>query len=248
MRRRCSRPADGSLGMLEYLAQTTILRVLCNTKSMTDTVADEVDKNITIGVLALQGDVEQHMRLVNQCGVKAIAVRFPHEIDQIEGLIIPGGESTTVGKLMARYGLDKKIIERAQAGMPIFGTCTGMILLAKSIVSSEQHRLGLMDMVVLRNAFGRQVESFEADIDVEPIGPPPVRAVFIRAPYAVEVGGGADILARYDDKSVLVRQNNLLACAFHPELTEDTRIHQYFTNMVREWASASQQPSEKPRR
>lgn len=211
---------------------------------MTDTVADEVDKNITIGVLALQGDVEQHIRSLNRCGVKAIPVRFPYEIDEIQGLIIPGGESTTVGKLMARYGLDKKIVERAQAGMPIFGTCTGMILLAKSIVGSEQPRLGLIDIVVLRNAFGRQVESFEANIDVEVIGPPPVRAVFIRAPYAVEVGSRAEVLAKYNEKCILVRQNNLLACAFHPELTDDIRIHQYFVDMVREWTSASKQPSE----
>ena len=188
---------------------------------------------IVIGVLAVQGAVEKHILMLERCGVRSIRVRFAEELDAVHGLVIPGGESTTVGKLMARYGLDKKIIERARAGMPILGTCTGMILLAKKIAGSEQHRLGLMDLTVLRNAFGRQVDSFEADLDVDVIGPPPFRGVFIRAPYAVDVNRKVEVLARYGDKIVLLREGNLLACAFHPELTDDTRIHEYFIGMVR---------------
>jgi 5'-phosphate synthase pdxT subunit len=194
---------------------------------------------VTIGVLALQGDVEKHVEMVETCGARALRVRFVREIDLIDGLIIPGGESTTVGKLMARYGMDKKIVERAAEGMPIFGTCTGMILMAKNIVGSDQQRLGLMDSTVLRNAFGRQVDSFEADLDVSCIGGTPVRAVFIRAPYAVEVHGESEVLARCDDKIVLLKQGNLLACAFHPELTEDCRVHQYFIELARSWKQES---------
>lgn len=189
--------------------------------------------DITIGVLALQGAVVPHLRTLERCGVRAIPVRFAEEIDGIDGLIMPGGESTTVGKLMARYGIDKKIVERAGQGMPVFGTCTGMILLAKEIVGSDQHRLGLMNSTILRNAFGRQVDSFEADLEIDAIGWPSFRAVFIRAPYAVNVNGKTEILARVDDKIVLTKEGNLLGCAFHPELTEDTRIHEYFIELVR---------------
>jgi len=123
--------------------------------------------DLTIGVLALQGAVEKHIAMLEKCGIRPLRVRFVEELDSVHGLIIPGGESTTIGKLMARYGLDEKIIERAGEGMPIFGTCTGMILLAKDIIGNDQHRLGLMDMTVLRNAFGRQIDSFEADLDIE---------------------------------------------------------------------------------
>ena len=140
---------------------------------------------------------------------------------------------------MTRYGLDKKIISRANEGMPIFGTCTGMILLAKDIVNSDQHRLSLMDSTVLRNAFGRQVDSFETDLDIGVIGPPAFRAVFIRAPYAVDVNGKTEVLARCDDKIVFYKQGNLLGCAFHPELTDDTRIHEYFIKLVQQSIPAS---------
>ena len=189
---------------------------------------------ITIGVLALQGDVEKHICMLERCGVRAIPIRFAEELDAIHGLIIPGGESTTIGKLVTRYGLDEKIIQRAKEGIPILGTCTGMILLAKNIIDSDQHRLGLMDSTVLRNAFGRQVDSFEADLDIQAIGKPPFRAIFIRAPYAVNVNGKIEVLARYDDKAVFLKQDRLLGCAFHPELTDDTRIHEYFIEMVRQ--------------
>ncbi len=193
--------------------------------------------DLTIGVLALQGAFQKHIEMLERCGVRAITVRTADELSQVGGLIIPGGESTTVGKLMVRYGLDKKIAEAAHQGMPVYGTCTGLILLAKEIVGSDQPRLGLMDVTVLRNAFGRQVDSFEADLRIDDIGPDPVRAVFIRAPYVTEVRNDARILARCDGRIVLVRQDNLLGGAFHPELTDDTRLHEYFIGMVRESAA-----------
>ncbi|MHB1001514.1 MAG: pyridoxal 5'-phosphate synthase glutaminase subunit PdxT [Armatimonadota bacterium] len=190
---------------------------------------------MVIGVLALQGAVEKHLRMLDMCGVKAIPVRFASEIDEIDGLIIPGGESTTVGKLMSRYGIDNKIIERAHGGMPVFGTCTGMILLAKEIEGSDQHRLGLMDATIKRNAFGRQVDSFEADLKIDEIGDPAFRAVFIRAPYAENAGECTETLAVCNDKVVLLKQGGLLGCAFHPELTDDTRVHEYFIKLVKEY-------------
>lgn len=189
-------------------------------------------KQKIIGVLALQGDVEKHIEAIEKCGAKAIPVRLAAEIDRIDALIIPGGESTTVGKLMARYRLDKKIIERVKKGMPVLGTCTGMILLAKEIEGSDQPRLGLMDAKILRNAFGRQVDSFEADLEIKAIGEKKFRAVFIRAPYAVETNGNVEILARFGDKTVLAKQGRLIGCAFHPELTGDTRIHEYFIGLI----------------
>lgn len=206
-----------------------------------------MSNKITIGVLALQGAFQKHIEMLDRCGVNAITVRTAEELARVSGLIIPGGESTTVGKLMVRYGLDKKIAEAAHLGMPIYGTCTGLILMAKTITSagrplvpplptvmSDQPRLGLMNVTVLRNAFGRQVDSFEADIDIADIGPPPVRAVFIRAPYVIEARDDVRILARCNDKIVLVRQGNLLGGAFHPELTDDTRLHEYFIGMVKQ--------------
>lgn len=189
---------------------------------------------IKVGVLALQGDVAKHVEMLERCGVQAVPVRFAEELDAVDGLIIPGGESTTVGKLMARWGLDRRIVERASGGMPVMGTCTGMILLAKEIVGSDQHRLGLMDFTALRNAFGRQVDSFEADIEIPGLGSEPFRAVFIRAPYAVSSNGTTETLAEIDGKGVLLRQGNMIACAFHPELTEDTRVHEYFISIVSE--------------
>ena len=203
-------------------------------KKQPSAVSRQLSAIITIGVLALQGDVEKHIQMLERCGVQALPVRFTDELDAIQGLIIPGGESTTVGKLMVRYGLDKKIISRAKEGMPIFGTCTGMILLAKNIVDSDQHRLKLMDSTILRNAFGRQVDSFETDLDIDVIGSPAYRAIFIRAPYAMQVHGKTEVLARCDDKIVFYKQDNLLGCAFHPELTDDTRIHEYFIKLVKQ--------------
>lgn len=201
-------------------------------------------ENIVVGVLALQGAFAKHIEMLEKCGIRAIPVRFVSEIDTIDGLVIPGGESTTVGKLMARYGIDKKIIERANEGMPVFGTCTGMILLSKNIIDSNQQRLGLMDISVLRNAFGRQVDSFESDLAINGIEGGPFRAIFIRAPYAVESGSCSETLATCEGNAVLVKEGNLLGCAFHPELTDDTRVHMLFIDLVRDYISARKRRQE----
>lgn len=187
----------------------------------------------TIGILALQGDFEAHSKhLEEHLGVRAPIVRTADEVRSVDGLIIPGGESTTIGKLMVRFGVGDAIAERAHAGMPIYGTCAGLILLAREIEGSDQYRLGLLDAVVARNAFGRQIDSFEADIPMPVLGEPPVRGVFIRAPYVVSVGPGVEVLATVEGKVVAVRQGNLLGTAFHPELTDDVRVHSMFMAMV----------------
>lgn len=191
---------------------------------------------IKIGVLALQGDFSKHIEALERLGVQAIPVKLPSEVNEIDGLIIPGGESTTVGKLMARFGVDEAITRRVDAGMPVFGTCMGMIMLAREIEGSEQPRLGLMNITVRRNAFGRQVDSFESDLIIPEIGGAPVRAVFIRAPFVTEVKNGAKVLAELDGGTIVfVREGNRLAAAFHPELTDDTRVHEYFLKIVQEY-------------
>ncbi len=184
----------------------------------------------TIGVLALQGAFIEHEAALQRCGVQTRQVRRPQELGEIDGLVIPGGESTTIGKLMQKFGLDTVIKKKAIEGMPIWGTCAGMILLAQEIDDGDQPRLGLMDIRVKRNAFGRQVDSFEADLDIEGIGP--TRGVFIRAPYAERVWGNVQVMARYQDKIVMVLQGHLLGTAFHPELTNQGNIHRYFLEMV----------------
>jgi 5'-phosphate synthase pdxT subunit len=189
--------------------------------------------SVRIGVLALQGSVREHCNSIKACGGDPVEIRYREEFDTVEGLIIPGGESTTVGKLLVRNNMLDILIEKGRNGFPIFGTCTGMILLAKDIIGSEQPRLSLMDIEVERNAFGRQVDSFEKDMLVEEIGPPAFHAIFIRAPYITRVGEGVKILAEQDGKILLARQGNLMAAAFHPELTDDIRIHQYFCNLCR---------------
>ncbi|MDT8903488.1 pyridoxal 5'-phosphate synthase glutaminase subunit PdxT [Anaeroselena agilis] len=185
-----------------------------------------------IGVLALQGAFREHRWMLERCGAEAVEVRKPEDLDDLAGLVIPGGESTTIGKLLVEWGLMDKIRTRAAAGMAIYGTCAGMILLAREIVGSDQPRLGLMDVAVRRNAFGRQRESFEADLKVPEFGAEPVRAVFIRAPYIESAGPGVKIMAAVGDHIVIARQGNLLATAFHPELTNDDRIHKYFIEMI----------------
>lgn len=185
-----------------------------------------------IGVLALQGAFREHRWMLERCGAEAVEVRKPEDLDDLAGLVIPGGESTTIGKLLVEWGLMDKIKERAAAGMAVYGTCAGMILLAREIVGSDQPRLGLMDVTVRRNAFGRQRESFEADLKVPEFGAEPVRAVFIRAPYIESAGPDVKVLAAVGDHIVIARQGNLLATAFHPELTDDDRIHKYFIEMI----------------
>lgn len=181
-----------------------------------------------VGVLALQGAFREHQKALSECGVDSALIKKPGQLAGISALIIPGGESTTIGKLLKEFGLLGPIKKMGEEGLPIFGTCAGMILLAKDIADSEQPRLGLMDIAVERNAFGRQVESFEADTDVPDLGPKPFRTVFIRAPYILSVKSGVEVLARYDSKIIFARQGKFLAAAFHPELTGDLRVHRYF--------------------
>lgn len=188
----------------------------------------KVDHIMKIGVLALQGAVREHCNSLKRCGVEPVEVKYKEQLNEVGGLIIPGGESTTVGKLLVRHEMLGLLTDMGRKGFPIFGTCTGLILLAKEINGSDQPRLGLMDITVERNAFGRQIASFEADLDIPVIGPSPFRAVFIRAPYITKVGEDVEVLAQMDGKILLAQQGPLLAAAFHPELTTDLRIHQYF--------------------
>jgi len=191
-----------------------------------------------IGILALQGDFEAHQKALRACpDVEAPLVRTADEVRSVDALILPGGESTTVGKLMVRHGLDELIRQRAAAGMPLYGTCAGLILLARDIQGSDQPRLGLLDVEVARNAFGRQVESFEADIAVPAVGPEPVRGVFIRAPAVTRIGPGVEVLGTLGGRVVAVRQGVILGTAFHPELTDDSRIHRLFAELARRLAS-----------
>ncbi|MDI6871366.1 MAG: pyridoxal 5'-phosphate synthase glutaminase subunit PdxT [Bacillota bacterium] len=185
-----------------------------------------------IGVLDLQGAVREHLNMLRSLGCEAVPVKKAADLEGLEALVLPGGESTTLGKLMARYGLLDAVKRQAAAGMPIYGTCAGLILLAKDIPGSDQPRLGLMDIRVKRNAYGRQVDSFETDLAIPAVGEEPFRAVFIRAPYIESVGPGVEVLAEHDGHAVMARQGRFLVSAFHPELTDDTRLHAYFLEMV----------------
>lgn len=186
-----------------------------------------------VGILGLQGAIREHQWALERCGVEPVIVKYNQDLDGLSGLIIPGGESTTVGKLLVRYGMLEAIQEKVREGMGIFGTCTGMILLAKEIKGSDQPRLGVMDLTIERNAFGRQVDSFEADLEVAALGDQPIHAIFIRAPYASAAGPEVEVLAKIDEKIILARQGRHLAAAFHPELTEENRVHQYFLSLIR---------------
>ena len=198
-----------------------------------------------IGVLALQGDVREHERALETCGVRTAKVRSVEELDEVSALVIPGGESTTMSNLALRWGLMEPLRERVRAGMPVYGSCAGMIMLADRMEGGrpDQQTIGGLDITVLRNAFGRQVDSFETDLDFPVLGPEPVHAVFIRAPWVEQAGEGVQILASVPDRpefgaaagrAVAVRQGRLLATSFHPELTGDTRVHRYFATMVTE--------------
>ena len=185
-----------------------------------------------IGVLALQGAFIEHNKMLARLGVTAVEVRLPQQLAQLDGLIIPGGESTTIGKLASAYGLIEPLREYA-AAKPTWGTCAGMIFLAKNIGRQQQPILGAMDITVDRNAFGRQIDSFETDLTIAEIGDPPFHAVFIRAPVVTSVETPVTVLAQLDDgRIVAVRQGHLLATAFHPELTDDLRLHSYFCGIV----------------
>jgi pyridoxal 5'-phosphate synthase pdxT subunit len=193
-----------------------------------------------VGVLALQGDVPEHVRALRDCGAEPAAVRRPEELDRVDGLIIPGGESTTMWKLIDTFGLAEQLRKRIADGMPVFGSCAGLIMLADRLPdpASGQQTLGGIDMTVRRNAFGRQVDSFERDLEIAGLPGPAYRAVFIRAPWVEDVGPDVEVLATDPGTSriVAVRQGRALATSFHPELTPDWRIHKMFVDMVRDQA------------
>ena len=186
-----------------------------------------------IGVLALQGDFREHLAMLDGMGVEGVEVRSAAELDDIDGVIIPGGESTTIAKLAVRYGLIDPLRDKIRDGLAAYGTCAGMIFLASGTTGEIQDQLGVLDVVVERNAFGRQVESFEEDLAVDGLDDP-FRAVYIRAPWIHKVGADVEVLATSKDHPVMVRQGHILATSFHPELTADDRLHTMFVELVRE--------------
>lgn len=196
-----------------------------------------------IGVLALQGDFAEHCQAITRCGGKAVEVRQSAQLSDIDGLIIPGGESTAIDKLTSENPdpIFEAIYTRGKAGMPIYGTCMGSIFLANEIEGSTQGRLGLMHIRVKRNAFGPQRNSFETSIDIHALGQPAFPAVFIRGPIVTAVGPTVKVLARIDEGIVMAREGNLLVTAFHPEITDDLRVHSYFLDMVRQYEESLEQ-------
>lgn len=185
-----------------------------------------------VGVLALQGDFREHLKAVERLGAEGVEVRRPQDLEGIDRLIIPGGESTTISLLLRESGLDGELRRLGREGLPIFGTCAGLILLAREVLGEDRvEPLGLIDIAVKRNAYGRQIESFEEDLEVEGLGPGPVRAVFIRAPKIVAFGPRVKVLAYQDGAPVLAREGKVLVSSFHPELTEDLRLHRYFLEL-----------------
>jgi len=188
-----------------------------------------------IGVLAVQGAFAEHMAILEAIGIEGVEVRLPSELEDLSGLILPGGESTAQRRLIDRWGLREPILELARSGAPIFGTCAGMILLSRDIADGDESVFPLLDVDVRRNAFGRQLDSFETDLQVPVLGDQPVHAVFIRAPVIERVGPGVDVLARLaDGRVVAVRERNVVATAFHPELAGETRFHRLVATMAAE--------------
>jgi pyridoxal 5'-phosphate synthase pdxT subunit len=190
---------------------------------------------VKVGVLGLQGDVREHSRSLESAGATPVVVKTTGALDSVDALVIPGGESTTIGKLLDRFELLEPLRERAEAGMPLYGTCAGAILMSREIAGSQDapFRIPVLDVVTRRNAYGRQVDSFEADLAVAGLDEP-FRAVFIRAPVFEEVGDSVEVLASVDDDPVLVRQGAFLASTFHPEMTGDNRVHELFVSMIKE--------------
>jgi 5'-phosphate synthase pdxT subunit len=186
----------------------------------------------TVGVLAVQGDVEEHLSALDRSGARAIPVKTKAELEKIDALVVPGGESTTVIRLLERFGLIEPIRERVRAGMPFWGTCMGLIVAAHDVADLEQKTLDLLDVTVRRNAFGRQVASAEVPLEVPALGEKPFPAVFIRAPWIERAGPDVEVLAAHDGHGVFVRQGNVVGTSFHPELTLDRRVHEYFLGML----------------
>jgi len=200
-----------------------------------------------IGVLALQGAFREHMQTLAAIGVEGVEVRLPGDLDGVSGLIIPGGESTTLRRLIDRWGLRVPILDFARSGSPILGTCAGMIVVAKELTDGEVPILGLLDVTVRRNAFGRQLDSFETELHVPVLGDTPVHAIFIRAPVIERTGPDVDVLARLDDgRVVAVRQRNVIATAFHPELAGETRFHRLLATMAAEHDHPSEGAGRRP--
>ncbi len=187
-----------------------------------------------IGVLALQGAFREHKQKFQELGADAVMIKLQRDLEGIDAIAIPGGESTSIGKLLRQYDLIEPIRERVAQGMPVFGTCAGMIVMANRITGEDVTHLGIMDVEVRRNSFGRQRESFETDLDIPVIGEEPFPAVFIRAPHIEAVGPSVKVLSTYNDRIVAVQQDNLLALSFHPELTGDNRLHAYFLELVKQ--------------
>ncbi len=187
-----------------------------------------------VGVLGLQGDFREHARALEDSGATPVVVKTPEALAGVDALVLPGGESTTIGKLLDRFELLQPLRRRVSDGMPLYGTCAGLILMAKEIEGPQDapQRVGLMDISARRNAYGRQLDSFETDLDVDGLDAP-FRAVFIRAPAVERTGDGVEVLASVDGRPVLVRQGHLLASTFHPEMTGDNRVHEMFVGMVR---------------
>ena len=188
---------------------------------------------MNIGILALQGDVREHVNILKKLNAESVLVKHPQDLEYIDALIIPRGESTTISLLMRKYGLDKKIKEKCAQGMPIYGTCAGAILLATKILGNNMKPLGLIDIDIERNSYGRQIDSFEAELSIREIGN--FKGVFIRAPVIKRFYNGTEILAEHNKFPVMAKQNNILITTFHPELTNDARVHQYFLDMAREY-------------
>jgi pyridoxal 5'-phosphate synthase pdxT subunit len=184
-----------------------------------------------VGVLALQGDVREHLRILESLEVEAVEVKTPEQLASVEGLVIPGGESTTIGKMAVRFGMLQPLREAISEGLPTYGTCAGMILLAGAVTEGDQPLIGALDVLVKRNAFGRQNDSFEATIEINGLDDP-FHAVFIRAPWIEKVGAEVEVLAAVDEHPVMVRQGKIMATSFHPELTGDGRIHQMLVEMI----------------
>jgi pyridoxal 5'-phosphate synthase pdxT subunit len=199
-----------------------------------------VSRSPIIGVLALQGDVREHLRALTACGADVRPVRRAEDLDGLDGIVLPGGESTTIDKLSRTFGLREPLIKALEAGLPAYGSCAGMILLAKNVLdgTEDQQTFGALDITVRRNAFGRQVESFETDVDLDGIGGGPMHAVFIRAPWVESIANGVEVLGAVvppgtaESKIIAVRHQNVLATSFHPEVTNDLRIHRYFVDLV----------------
>lgn len=188
---------------------------------------------VKVGVLGLQGAVREHVRAIEACGAEAVVIKRKEQLEEVDGLVMPGGESTAMRRLIDKYDFMGSLKEFAQTGKPMFGTCAGLILLAKNLVGYDQPHIGVMDVTVERNSFGRQRDSFEADLDIAGVAED-FNAVFIRAPHIVQAGENVEVLAKHNERIVAAREGNVLGCSFHPELTDDHRLTAYFINMVKE--------------